>query len=277
VRVRHLKRVRENVLRGWNAVVGRTKRIPPALVVKPALAGGAIALALTRLIAPGYADKRMDRTFLLLLAAAVLILLVPWERLTGLKAPLGFELTLDRPQVAGALKALRLDRIKDRRIRKALESRAEKLEALRGARVLWHDDAPASIVGLRRLLRALGTNVVAVTDRETALDTLKNDCDFDVVITDVLRRTNNRYTNEGVVLVREIREHDNPAINELPIIFFTFGPTQEAAERQVKDVSNTVPPPLVTISADTLLPTVIDVLDEARRRPIEAPADKPLT
>jgi CheY-like chemotaxis protein len=245
----------------------------PLTFVKAALAVGAVALALARLLAPGYTGERMDRTFLLLLAAAVLILLVPWEHLTTLKAA-GLELTLNRPQVAGALRALQLDRIDKREIRETLESRAEKLDVLRGARVLWHDDVPRSTVGGRRLLRALGIDVVSVTDREAALNTLENDCDFDLVITDVLRRTDHGYKAEGLVLVREIREHPNPIINGLPIIFFTWGRTQEEAEKQVAKVSRMHPRPQVTISSDTLLRTVIDVLEDARKRPIDAPLRK---
>jgi CheY-like chemotaxis protein len=179
--------------------------------------------------------------------------------------------------VAGALRALQLDQIENSQIREALESRAEKLDVLRGARLLWHDDVPRSTVGGRRLLRALGTHVVSVTDRETALNTLESDCDFDLVITDVLRRTDHRYKAEGVVLVREIREHSNPIINGLPIIFFTWGRTQEEAEKQVEEVSRMSPRPQVTISSDTLLRTVIDVLEDARKRPVDAPLRKELT
>jgi hypothetical protein len=62
----------------------------------------AILLALLRLAFFDRVSVRMDSTFLLLLAVAVAVFFIPWEKVTTFKG-WGVELILDKPQVKGAL------------------------------------------------------------------------------------------------------------------------------------------------------------------------------
>src|ERR1039458_2189856 len=78
----------------------------------------AILLALLRLIFFDAVGKRMDATFLLLLAIAVAAFITPWEKVTTFKG-WGVELTLDRAQVRGALEATGLTRLKNTQIGRA--------------------------------------------------------------------------------------------------------------------------------------------------------------
>ncbi len=82
-------------------------RIVPSVIL--------IVLALIRMYSSDIISDRMDQTFLLLIALAVLIPLVPWERLTTFKAA-GIELVLERTQVKGALDSMDLDRIESEKI-----------------------------------------------------------------------------------------------------------------------------------------------------------------
>ncbi|GAH82588.1 unnamed protein product, partial [marine sediment metagenome] len=56
--------------------------------------------------------------------------------------------------------------------------------------ILWIDDHPENIIGVRRLIRNLGIEVVMVNSSELAQEKLILDNDFDMIITDVQRRGN---------------------------------------------------------------------------------------
>jgi hypothetical protein len=114
-----------------------------------------LVVAVVRLALHSSLATRMDAVFFGLLGAALLILLIPIERLKSLKAG-GIELSLDQPQVQGAIAGLGLDRIHNEELRARLTLLQHQLGVIRGSRVLWIDDRPHTILGERRLLRALG-------------------------------------------------------------------------------------------------------------------------
>ena len=156
------------------------------------LALGTAVLAIASLAFPGL-HQRIDSTVLLLLVAVPLILLVPWEKMSSLKA-VGVEITLNLPQVREAVKSLDTiasatggDPVDNQRVARALERLGTDLPLAEGARVLWIDDNPAAIVGVRRLFRALGVHTVMVTSSDAADVTLATDNDFDLVISDLMR------------------------------------------------------------------------------------------
>lgn len=101
--------------------------------------------------------------------------------------------------------------------------------------------------------------------------TLERDNDFDLMISDA-QRGSPADAREGARFALEVRDHRDPVINSLPIIFYTAWPTVETAERFVKPAMTTSPRPRVSISVDTLLPEAIDVLAAARQNPIPVAA-----
>ena len=109
-----------------------------------------LLIAIIRFIYFDTVSEKIDSTFLLLLALAILIPVIPWERITSIKAG-GVELTLSEPQVKGAIDSLELDRVQSKDLRKLLLEKAEELEQVIGSRILWIDDYPNKIIGERRL------------------------------------------------------------------------------------------------------------------------------
>jgi len=241
----------------------------------------------------------MDDTFLILLAAAVIIALVPWEHLSSLTAG-QFEFVWERPQVAGALRGLVTTRIEDKHLRTLLSELAPQIETIEGSRVLWIDDEPHSILGERRLLRALGIEILSTRSSRDALKELDADDDFDLIITDVQRagstyekvatggavvqkRRRDGYweiekadgtklydIHEGVnFVVAELRTHPNESISQLPVVFYASYPM----ERLVK-FTGIVSDAVLSNSVDGLLRSVIPTLTDAREHPIRVPPKK---
>jgi hypothetical protein len=163
-------------------------RQPLSIQIRVALALVALLLAISRWVFFETVHERMDAVFLVLLASVPLIFIIPWEQLTTINLGGVVELTLRSPQVVGALESLSLNRVEDDRLRATLSSLQDEIKVARGGRVLWVDDKPHDIIGERRLLRALGVNVITAISSEDAEKTLREDNDFDLMITDVQRR-----------------------------------------------------------------------------------------
>ena len=161
-------------------------RAPTRALGKPVVAATLLALAVLRLTSEQIGE-RMDETFVALVAAAILALVLPWERLTSVKA-VGVEVTLDVPQVTGAIRALGLDQLADEALRLELSRLRPEIEQLRDARVLWVDDVPGRVHDVRRVLRAFGVDVVMATSTREAHETLERDNDFDLIVSNVERR-----------------------------------------------------------------------------------------
>jgi CheY-like chemotaxis protein len=162
------------------------------LMLRIGLAAVAVVLAAV-LIASKSVQHRVDTTVLVLLAAAALVLLVPWEKLASLKA-VGVEITLNLPQVQEAVASLdRIGResgrgpVDNERVHRELARLGPELQLIPGSRILWIDDNPLALVGLRRLFRALGVEIVVAESSERADEILASDNDFDLVISDLMR------------------------------------------------------------------------------------------
>lgn len=145
-----------------------------------------LSLAIIYCILFNITNKGVDYTFLVLVILAVLILLFPWEYIKSLKAA-GIELLLDQPPVKGALGGIKMERMGNRLLKEKLSELASEIEQVKGSRVLWVDDKPQEIIGERRLLRALGIEVVTAIDSESALRKIEEDNDFDIIISDAQR------------------------------------------------------------------------------------------
>ena len=171
------------------------------------------------------ANRRMDTTFILLFVAAILIFVLPWERLSSFKAG-GIEVSIDKPEVKAALANLNLDRVDDEQLKEELKSLALEIDLVRGGRILWIDDYPHKLVSERRLLRSLGIEIISTNSSEDAENILMKDNDFDMIISDVQRvgqsyKFNNGIDiHEGVNFIVKLRQNEDPIIQSIPVIFY---------------------------------------------------------
>ena len=185
-----------------------------------------IALAFARLIFHAPLSPRMDAVFFTVIGVGLVLLLVPIRYLRTFKAG-GFEFSLDQPHVQSAISGLDLGRVKNERIVADLTKLKDELILVRGSRVLWIDDHPHTVVAERRLLRALGVDVVTASSSSEAERTLESDNDFDLIITDIqragdhFRETGGIDIHDGVNFIVHLRkDHTDPVIAKLPVIFY---------------------------------------------------------
>lgn len=297
-------------------------KINRQLLGRGLLAVGALGLA-GLLAASHSASERVNTTVLLLVGAAVLFVLVPWDKLTSLRAA-GVEITLSLPHVREAVNSLDQiggKRVDNEQVLRALERLGDAIEAVNGSRVLWIEDNPSNILGVRRLLRALGADIHLVTSSRRAIDLLEDDTDFDLVISDLMRNkptecitfewmcatvgasascppevierddgkdvdfevrstpdgTRIYQRREGVNFVVRLRTdpEGNPVAAALPVLYFASFPFLEASAyaspAQLPGFET-----YVTISAELLIPTAVEMLRASRENPISVGGMKKL-
>jgi CheY-like chemotaxis protein len=248
-----------------------------SLWIKIILSSFVILLAVIRVIYFDFASQRMDNIFLLLLISAVLIYIVPWERLTAFKAG-GVEFTLDKPQVKGAIEGLGLRKIENSRLRESLSALQQEIEQTKESRVLWIDDKPHEILGERRLLRALGIEITTAKTSARAEIILAEDNDFDLIISDIQRKgeLGERETiYDGIYFIKNLREKsDDQIIKSLPVIFYSaYKPEQiERIKKQVGAESLQEIEFCGTI--ESLVSQAIKILAEVRLYPIKVRSTK---
>lgn len=242
------------------------------------LAAIALLLALTRWLFFNFVSQRMDGVFLLLIGAAALIVILPWERISSFKAG-GIEVALDKPEVKAALASLDLEHIENQQLKKRLSDLSSEIEKINGGRILWIDDKPYELLNERRLLRALGVQSVMAITSEDAEATLMKDNDFDIIVTDVQRLGQSHELNNGVIIhegvnfIVKLRQEKDPSIRSLPVLFY-------AAYSWPKLVKFTRParelPPEAELSntPEMLIVKTIKMLAEARSQPIKSKSKK---
>lgn len=244
--------------------------------LRAVLAAAAVALAVVHAVWNESTKDRFDHTFLVLLGAAALILLVQWEKLTQLKAG-GLELSLGRREVVrGAVQSLSgLDLGENEELRRVLSRFDDLLPLVRGSRVLWIDDHPGVLTGERRLLRSLGVDVVAVRSSAEADAELARDNDFDLVVTDVQREGSGGRINDGVDYILALRQRAD-LVSRLPVVFYAA--YDEGTLAAVTAPARRIPPgAAATNSVHALVDKVVPALAAARRAPVPVPAKKPPT
>lgn len=236
-------------------------------------------LAIMRFIYHKEISERMDTTFFVMIVAAFLLPLLPIERLKSLKAG-GIELSIELPQVQGAIGGLGLDRIEDKKLREQLAAMKDELEAVRRSRVLWIDDNPHKILGERRLLRALGIEVIMAVSSEAAEQILQTDNDFDLIISDIQRAGESHNLNQGVrvhegvnFIVKLRNDNTDPVSSSLPVVFYAAYDwkrlikfTQPAREFPLETE--------VSRNASDFIPKVVKQLAHARSSPIVCEPEK---
>jgi CheY-like chemotaxis protein len=243
---------------------------------KFAVAGILIALAVARLAYHPSVSGRMDTIFFVLIGGALLLILIPIERLKSLKAG-GIEVVLEQPQVQGAITRFGTNRIENEEIRSRLSRLQDQLALIHGSRVMWIDDNPRTILGERRLLRALGVEVVQAISSEDAEAVLVKDEDFDLIITDV-QRTGKTYEqtggvkiHEGVNFIVKLRQKKDPdsVVKKLPVIFYAAY-TPEELEKWTRPARDYYPIPEIADSSIDLVQKAVKLLAEVRSAPIVA-------
>jgi CheY-like chemotaxis protein len=257
-------------------------------VLKVLLSVVLVTFAFARIFYYEALGPRMDLVFFSLVLSVFLLWMFPWgefwERLRGVNVG-GLGISLQQPDVQAAIGHLSFaeeqlknsgsslpEEIRDK-LRRQLNPLEGELQTVRKSRVLWIDDEPHSILGERRLLRALGIDVTPAKSSERATEILEEDHDFDLIITDTWRCG----TREGVNFVVKLRTEETDAhIKNLPVIFYAADSwkTIEQATRPAVDLP---PAPEISNSVDDLIPKVIRKLSEERRHPITVSAKKTST
>jgi len=236
-----------------------------------------IVLVIVRWVFYDIASTRLDTVALTLIISAILLYIIPWENLRTFKAG-GIELTLEQSQVKSAIDSLPVEKDKQKILQQLSRLDAE-LQSIRGAKVLWIDDKPHKLIGVRRLLRSLGVQIVSATSSQMAKDILDTDNDFDLIITDIQRYEHSldkREVNislDGVDFIVKLREHQDPTIRALPVIFYAAYDwerlvlfTRPAREKQ--------PEPDISNSVSDFIPKVVKRLAISRAIPIKYDEEK---
>jgi len=250
------------------------------LVLKIGISIIALALAFLIIRDPVGSKNWLDSTFLLLIMAPLLAFLIPWHRVTTFKAA-GVELVLASPSVRGAIEGIKMSSADSRSIRRTLYEFRYAIEDSRGSRVLWIDDHPDEILGERRILRALGIQVVSAKDSDSARGILAEDDDFDLIISDMQRKSEpesqfGRYG--GIEYIKQIRQSSGDlVVKNLPVIFYTaYRPDQ--IDTILNQVSAKELPDLhFCHSVEGLLKEIFRILPTARAEAIRVSSRKRAT
>ena len=206
-----------------------------------------------------------------ILGITVAILVIPWEKLTSLKAG-GFELSVQKSfesAVEGYIDSNSEDLLK------ALDVNKDNLPMINRSRILWLEDRPGNILGERRILRALGIDIVMgvpnVVDPSPICKQIEGDNDFDLIISDIQwKDKNNNPTYGGLDFIVSLRETGNDInIKNLPVIFYTA-----YTEDQLTTIKNQTglkfyEDMYFSSSIEDLLERAIKVLVEYRSKPIK--------
>jgi CheY-like chemotaxis protein len=231
-----------------------------------------ILLASVRWVFYETTSDRMDTVFFGLVLLAALVYFLPWENIKTLKAA-GVELSIESSPVKAAINSLGLDRIEDEKLGKHLSNLEDELTSIHGGRVLWIDDKAHKIVGERRLLRALGIQVVPAISSEMAEEVLDSDNDFDLIISDVKRLgdsykvTGGIKIHEGTNFVVKLRQHSDPIIQRMPVVFYGAYPWEKLVEF-TRPARETQPEPEISNTVIDFVPKIIKQLAQSRATPI---------
>ncbi|MHA1955215.1 MAG: hypothetical protein ACW96U_14845 [Candidatus Heimdallarchaeaceae archaeon] len=222
-------------------------------------------------------NEKFDATFFTLIAIAVAVVFLPWDRLETIKAGI-FEFTIRNPVIKGAIKSLDIDIIQNRKLKKELKALEDDVEGIKGSRILWIDDRPLNIVGERNLLRSFGVTISFAVSSKEAEILLVNDGDFDLIISDVQRLGDSYEFNQGV----EIHEGTNfiakihtskeypESIKSIPVIFYAAY-EKERLERFTQPAKETAKDKKMIFTGNSvveLLTSVISILSELRKKPV---------
>jgi CheY-like chemotaxis protein len=227
------------------------------------------------LLVPDLPEGRLDNSVLLLIVLAVVVLLVPWEQIRSLKAA-GVEIGLDRAQVDRAIETVQGQgkNVGDKRLRNLLKRLEPQIEQAAGSRILWIDDRPHNVLGERRLLRALGVEIVMAESSETARESLRRDGDFDLLISDVRGKEQSppeaiRFIQEDLRKPEEDRRKagNYEHIPLVPVVFYS-GHDGKEYDKFLQDMQSDESCIVWTSGVEQLVQQVLYLLYQIRLEPL---------
>ncbi len=184
-----------------------------------------LGIVLVRIVFWDHLNERFDETAVTLIILSLLFLLIPIENIKSLKAG-GVEIELHPPQIKGAINSLNLSITDNKKIEEYINSiSSPEIKSLSGSKVLWIDDKPNSILGERRLFRAFGIEITAASSLEQIKKIVKEDNDFDLIISDIQwrdKKNPNHVHYGGIEAIKFLRnELKDKVINSTHVIFYT--------------------------------------------------------
>jgi len=242
-----------------------------------------IAFAIFAILYPNIPGQKLDNSILFLILLAILIIILPWERLTSLKAA-GIEFELDKPLIDKAISDLGIlkgkENINDEKIRRLFERLIPQIEESKGGRILWIDDAPRNVFGERRLLRALNIETVMADSSELAQKYLDTDGDFDLIVSDMREGEVTKKQKDGmpeavrfIVKLREMEAKRSQMsrysnIPSLPVVIYS-GQSYNQLRRLTEPIRRDGSIIIISTSTENFFEEVIRVLSDVRSEPIQ--------
>jgi len=235
-------------------------------------------LAIIRLFNIENLNNLMDDTFILLLFVSIIVFLIPLDKISRLKAG-GVEIELFESKVANAVSGIDKKEIENELLKNEILKRSEIIESIKGSRILWIDDTPLSVLGERRVFRALGFEIHSANNKEVALELLDRDIDFDLIISDIQWLSNPDDRNSvfygGIELCREIKQrYDKMPISKVKTIFYTSYEIDQIKIIQNQTDFSTIDNVTICYTIIELFITVINSLKEINEKPIKVPSQK---
>jgi len=250
---------------------------------KFALAVIPLAFAIFTIFYPNLPEQKLDNSILFLVLLTILVIILPWERLTSLKAA-GIEFELDKPLLDKAINDLGIlkgkENINDEKLKKLFERLIPQIEQAKGSRILWIDDSPKNVFGERRLLRTLNIETIMAVSSEMAQSYLDTDGDFDLIISDMRSggtiKKNKDDIPEAVQFIKRLRETETSRsqiarysnIPSLPVIFYSSKSYSQQL-RLTEPIRRDKSVVLFATSVEMLFEDVIGTLANVRSEPIQ--------
>lgn len=242
-----------------------------------------IGFGLFALLYPNLPEQKLDTSVLFLITLAILVVILPWERLSSFRAA-GVELVLDNPQVNKALNDLKAlkdkERINDEKLWSQLRQLESEIELARGSRILWIDDTPDNVLGERRLFRALDIETVMAVSSEMAKSILETDGDFDLIISDMRSGENSKQGDKGLpeavrfiqqVRAAEVKRSQLDRYKHIPSVPVVFYSGKKYAELLYLTQSVRGPKSILHLASgvEMLLTKILETLAYVRSEPIQ--------
>lgn len=238
---------------------------------------GVLIVAIIRLIDIGDLNESMDNTFLLLLITSIIIFFIPLDSIKSFKAA-GVEIELFENKVKNAIDGLDIKQIENEQLLKTILKYRNEIEVIKGSRILWIDDTPHAILGERRILRAIGLDIYSSNNRQTTLNVIERDTDFDLIISDIQWKKNIDTMSVyygGIELIQEIRNNfKSESIGSIKTIFYT-----SYTEQQIKIIDKqtnflSIENSTLCFTIEELIIKVIESLKVIREKPIKVSSKK---
>lgn len=256
------------------------RKLEKNVIIKYGLGVFALTFAILRLINIEGLSLQIDNTFLLLFMIATILFILPIEKIKTFKAA-GVELELLQSKVQGALEGLSLKYIDNKQILETINNLNDNIVTAKNSRILWIDDKPHEVLGERRLLRALGLEIITANDQKTVNRILELDNDYDLIISDIQWRdpeNPDEVTYGGIDKIKDLRnKYKGKAIGSLQVIFYTAYRKDQIEIIQSQTNFKSIENIQICFTIEELIYRVINTLAKIRTNPIKVKSKKKAT